>query len=277
MKNILITGASGFIGNFLIEEALQRDYDVYAAIRRSSNIKHLLDKGIKFIELDFTNTDKLYSTLASLPQFDFIIHNAGITKALRKKSYFEINFQYTKYFIEAISKSKQNISKFVYISSLSASGPGKEDISSLISINNKPEPITTYGLSKLQAEQSITKSDFPYLIIRPTAVFGPRDKDFLQLVKIIDHHIDLMIGKHEQSLSFIYVKDLSRLIFDLMESSIINETYMASDGNIYSKTAMSDLIAELMQKRIFRVYIPIIVAKMIAAISENLSRINGKA
>jgi len=216
--------------------------------------------------------------LISLPKFDFIIHNVGITKALRKNSFFEINYQYTKDFIEALSKSNQNISKFVYISSLSAGGPGNKDLSSPISIHNTSLPISNYGLSKLQAEQFIiNQSDLPYLIVRPTAVYGPRDKDFLQLFKLLNYHLDLMIGSHKQTLSFIYVKDLSMLTFDLLEPSIINKTYIASDGNAYDKTAMSNMIADIMQKRIFRVYIPIILAKMIAAISENISRINGKA
>ena len=277
MKKILITGASGFIGNFLIEEGLKRNFEVYAAIRKSSNIEHLKNKNIKFIEFDFSNKEDIHSKLSSSPEFTYIIHNAGITKSLRKKNFFEINYNYTKNFIEAISFSKQSPLKFIYISSLSAAGPGKNDCSSPISISDTSAPITNYGLSKLSSEKYITEqASFPYIIVRPTAVYGPGDKDFFNMVKLINNHIDLMIGFQKQTLSFIYVKDLSRSIYDLLESTANNKTYFASDGNIYSKTAMSNTIAEIMKKYICRIYIPIVAAKTIAAISEIISSLTGK-
>ena len=276
MKKILITGASGFIGNFLIEEGLKRNYEVYAAIRRSSKIEHLKNKPVKFIEIDFADQENLNSKMASSPEFNYIIHNAGITKSLRRKNFFEINYQFTKNFIEAISFSNRIPLKFLYVSSLSAAGPGKPDISAPISLSDASVPITNYGLSKLSSENYIAKrSDISSIIIRPTAVYGPGDKDFFNVVKLINSHIDLMIGSHKQALSFIYVKDLSRVIFDLLESPVINKTFLASDGNTYIKTAMSDIIAEIIQKKFCRVHVPIIMAKIIAAISEAISRITG--
>jgi nucleoside-diphosphate-sugar epimerase len=278
VKKILITGASGFIGNFLIEEGIKRKYEVYAAIRSSSNIEHLKNKAINFIEIDFANKEDLNSKIASAPKFNYIIHNAGITKSLRKKNFFEINYHYTKNFIEAISFSNHCPLKFLYISSLSASGPGEDDLSVPISISDISAPITNYGLSKLSSEKYIAgQQDMPYIIVRPTAVYGPGDKDFFNMVKFINHHMDLMIGSHKQALSFIYVKDLTRSIYDLLESHVSNKKYFITDGNIYNKTAMSDLIADIMKKKINRVYIPVVIAKTIAVITETLSRIKGKA
>jgi len=240
-------------------------------------VEHLQGKGIKFIDVDFSNKTQLISALDAAPEFDFIIHNAGITKALRKKTFFEVNYQYTKNLVEAISQSHQNPLRFVFISSLSAGGPGISDCSSPISIFNPSQPISNYGLSKLQAEQFISRqSALPFLIIRPTAVFGPGDKDFFNVVKLIHKHWDFMIGRHAQILSFIYVKDLSRAIFNLLEVSAINKTYIASDGKAYSKTDMSNVIAAIMQKPVHRVYVPLIMAKIIALFSEGISRVSGK-
>ena len=277
MEKILITGASGFIGNFLVEEGLKRNYEVYAAIRKSSKIEHLKNKAINFIEIDFANKEVLNAKVASMPEFKYIIHNAGITKSLKKESFSEINFQYTKNFIEAIKQTNLNPEKFLFVSSLSAAGPGKTDTSIPISISDESAPISNYGLSKLSAEKYITEiSNFPYIIVRPTAVYGPGDKDFFNMVKLINNHIDLMIGAHKQALSFIYVKDLSRSIFDLLESPVKNKTYFVSDGNCYDKTTMSDLIAEILKKKIVRFYTPIFLAKIIAVVSEAISSITGK-
>ena len=163
-------------------------------------MEHLQGKGIKFIDVDFSNKTQLISALDAAPEFDYIIHNAGITKALRKKTFFEVNYQYTKNLAEAISQSHQNPLRFVYISSLSAGGPGISDRSSPISIFHPSQPISNYGLSKLQAEQFIGRqSALPFLIIRPTAVFGPGDKDFFNVVKLIHKHWDFMIGRHGKS------------------------------------------------------------------------------
>lgn len=278
MKKILITGASGFIGNFLIEEGLKRNYEIYAAIRKSSKIEHLKNKAVKFIEIDLANKEDIQSKLSSSPEFDFVIHNAGITKSLRKKNFSEINYLFTKKIIEAILVSNKSPLKFLYVSSLSAAGPGKEDIPTPILITDTPAPISNYGSSKLSSEKYITEqTGIPYIVVRPTAVYGPGDKDFLNMVKLINKNIDLMIGSHKQALTFIYVKDLSRLIFDLLESQYSNKTYFASDGNIYDKTAMSDIIAEILIKKIHRFYIPVFLSKITAVISETISNITGKA
>ncbi|NTW31282.1 MAG: SDR family NAD(P)-dependent oxidoreductase [Bacteroidetes bacterium] len=278
MNKILITGATGFIGNFLVDEALKRNFEVYVAIRRSSKIEHIKNKGVKFIEIDFANKEDIKSKMASAREFDYIIHNAGLTKAIKNSSFFEINYQFTKNFIEAIPFSNIYPKKFIYISSLAAMGPGKADLSAPISISETPAPITNYGQSKLASEKFIIeRPELRYLIIRPTAVYGPGDKDFFNMFKLINNHIDLMIGKHKQALSFIYVKDLTRVIFDLLESSHYNKTYFASDGNAYDKTEMSDLIAQIMQKKIYRVNVPFALVKIIAALSGNISKVTGKA
>src|SRR5947207_10984211 len=128
MKKILITGASGFIGSSLIEEGLRRGYEVYAGIRKTSSRNYLSDQRIKFFELDFSDASKLEKQVKEFSdahgQFDFVIHNAGITKAKQISDYFTVNFQYTKHLVDALNESGNTPEKFVYMSSLAAIGPG---------------------------------------------------------------------------------------------------------------------------------------------------------
>ena len=128
MKKILITGASGFIGSFLVEEALNRNYEVYAGIRKSSNREYLLDSRIKFLELDFSNVDSLNKKISAAPYFDFIIHNAGLTKASKLKDYFTTNYEFTKNIIDVLISQNRVPKKFIYMSSLAAYGPGNPDL-----------------------------------------------------------------------------------------------------------------------------------------------------
>ena len=103
MPSVLITGASGFIGSFLAEEGLKRGFDVYAAVRPSSSRRYLADHRIRFVEM---NTSARKRSLPHLPscrdsgiRFDFIIHNAGITKAKKPGDFMRVNRDLTIQFI----------------------------------------------------------------------------------------------------------------------------------------------------------------------------------
>jgi UDP-glucose 4-epimerase len=200
MVKILITGASGFVGSFLVEEALKRAYSTYAGVRKTSNLRYLSDSEISFFNCDFSDKEDIKKELAKQSPFDYIIHNAGITKTCRKEDFNTVNYQYTKNLIEAIKESKNALKKFVYISSLAAQGPGKTKTNIPVSFDDKPRPKSFYGLSKLKSENYIKSAGLDYLIFRPTGVYGPREKDYLQVFKSINKH-QLYICKRPLSLN----------------------------------------------------------------------------
>lgn len=271
-KNILITGASGFIGSFLVDEAIKRNYIVYAIARKSSNTEHLKTKNISIIIIDFADINDINLKISEMPQFSYIIHNAGATKALKNKDFYNINFGNTKRLIESLKEINKIPTKFIYISSLAAFGPTQKN--KLISENSIPKPLTEYGKSKLAAEQYIIKeSGIPYIIFRPTAVYGPGDKDFLQTIKLQNAGIDIKIGKHAQILTFIYVKDLASLIFKAIESLHINKSYFATDGNLYSNTDFNNSVLRQLNKKQIHINIPIPLIKIIARVSAFMAQI----
>jgi nucleoside-diphosphate-sugar epimerase len=155
MKKVLITGASGFIGSFLVKEALDRGYEVYAGVRPTSSRQYLDDSRIKFIELHFVDTEKLIDQLLTLKQhgtqFDYVIHNAGITKAKTIHDFFTVNCRYTCNLADALVAAHCVPAKFVYISSLAAFGPRSDQTP--IRHSDIPQPITSYGRSKLDTEK----------------------------------------------------------------------------------------------------------------------------
>ena len=117
MSTILITGASGFIGSFLVEEGLKNGFTVYAGIRKSSSKSYLTDPRINFIEFDFSSQGKVEETLRDCDRkgirFDFIIHNAGLTKARQKEEFYQVNCQTTINFIEALIKTSMIQKKII--------------------------------------------------------------------------------------------------------------------------------------------------------------------
>jgi nucleoside-diphosphate-sugar epimerase len=281
LKNILITGASGFIGSFLVEEGLKRDYQVFAGIRKTSSKEYLRDPSIRFIEFDFSSVDRIFKILEECKlqnlRFDYIIHNAGLTKAQKKEDYYRVNSQNTQNFIEALALAGMIPQKFIFISSLAAYGPGNPLTFDPVKLSDIPNPIELYGKSKHEAEKYIQSlEDFPWIIVRPTGVYGPREKDYFVFFKTIDRGLETYIGSRKQVLTFIYVKDLVRLIFDILPTQVQRKSFFVSDGNEYDTTTFAAIAKKHLRKKTIKLVIPSGIVKQIAFSLEKIYGIWGK-
>ncbi len=282
MANILITGASGFIGGFLVERGLNDGHTIYAAIRESSSTKHLTDSRINIIYLNLADKKSLIQIWnkihKQIEKFDYVIHNAGATKVLNKSDFETINYQYTKNLVESLHEAKMVTNKFVFISSLAAFGPGCENTFSPIKISDTPAPITNYGKSKLKAEQFLFQQDkIPFLIFRPTGVYGARDTSYYQYFKSINRHIEIYLGSTNQMLSFIYIEDLVSLIYKALPSAIINCGYFVTDGKNYSIKQFAGISKKVLNKKTIRIVAPLFIVKTAAIISEQFAVLTKKA
>jgi nucleoside-diphosphate-sugar epimerase len=276
MKKILITGASGFIGSFLVEKALKQGCEVFAGIRSSSDLSNLRHPEIKLFTLDLFDKSRLRRSFRDNPKFDFIIHNAGVTKSLDKNEFERVNFQCTKNMIEALIETNRVPEKFVFMSSLAAIGPGDEKSMLPIKESDMPRPNSLYGKSKLKAENFIRSIEgFPYLIIRPTGVYGPREKDYLVMYKMINQHLETYIGSANQGITFIYVKDLASLIFKVLETNKIRKSYFLTDGHHYTTQVFSAIVKAELQRKTLRMVFPKGIVRPLAWLSEMLGHLTG--
>jgi len=271
MKRILITGASGFIGSFLVEEAIKDGYDVYAGVRKTSNLQYLSGLKVSKFEVDLSSKQEVIKMLLEYEKFDYIIHNAGLTKTCNKKMFDIANLKNTQNFIEALQETNRIPNKFIYISSLAAFGPSKHGTKPM-KLTDKPIPVSQYGNSKLKTEVYIKSiHDFPYLIFMPTGVYGPREKDYLVMYKSIKSGIETYIGSKKQYLSFVYVKDLSELLLKSLKSDITRESYFVSDLNNYTAVEFNDIVKKELNKKTITLVFPKLIVKFIALMSEKIS------
>lgn len=263
IKKVLITGATGFVGYHLIAQALKAGLEVHAAVRKSSDTSHLKDFDIKYVDLDYRSVSVLTAQLEE-HQYNYIIHAAGTTKAKTKAIYNQVNAEYTRNLAMAATEARINLEKFVFVSSLAALGP-LSDLSKEIHDDTEGHPVTNYGASKLLAEQYLKGiKDLPLIVIRPTAVYGPREKDIFILFKSINKGLEPYIGSFKQQLSFIYVEDLVHVILNALFSEVSGKSYNVADGKVYDRYALGNFARKVMEKKTLKFHLPIPVVGAMA-------------
>ena len=275
---ILITGASGFIGSFIVEEALKQGFETWAAIRKSSSKAFLKDERIHFIELNLSSEEQLHEQLKN-HQFDYVVHAAGVTKCLHPEDFFRINTEGTKNLVRALIALQMPLKRFVYISSLSIMGAIREEQPyQEIRESDKAQPNTAYGKSKIEAEEWLdTVKGLPYVILRPTGVYGPRERDYFMMAKSIQAHTDFAVGFKQQDITFVYVTDVVQAVFLALEKGQTGRRYFLSDGEVYQSSTFSDLIRkELGNPWWIRITAPIWLLRVITFCGEYIGHMTGK-
>lgn len=284
MKSILIVGAGGFVGGFIASEALRRGFDTYVAVRESTSRRYLSDPRLHFVVLDYDSPSAMREVLAEAsPEgkpWTYIIYNLGATKCANFNDFNRINFGYLRSFTEQIEALGLVPERFLYISSLSALGPGDEKGYTPIDSRTIPHPNTRYGLSKIKAETFLsTRPDIPWIIFRPTGIYGPHEKDYLMMIKSIDSGFDFGVGYRRQMLTFVYVDDLVEAMFQALESpNTLHRTYIISEDRAYSQAEFRKLVARKLGKRFcIPVRLPLWAAYVASVVAEKYGVLTLKA
>lgn len=279
MERILITGATGFIGSHIAEEALRLGMEVWVAVRKSSNLRYVSDERINKIELDLSSEEQMTRALSAM-NLDYVVHAAGATKALKRETFYKVNTDGTKNLVKALQATNVSVKRFVFISSLSVFGPVREvQPYSEITDADIPQPNTSYGMSKLAAELWLRQNcTLPFTILRPTGVYGPREKDYMTMVDSIRKGVDVAVGREPQDLTFVYVTDVVQAVFLAMNSEqAIGKAYFLSDGEVYSSRTFSDYIIEALgKKHVLRLRLPLLALRVACAVSDVWMHMTGK-
>jgi nucleoside-diphosphate-sugar epimerase len=246
-------------------------------VRKSSSREWLKDERIHFIELNLSSKAQLVEQLRGM-DFDYVVHAAGVTKCLNKADFHRINTEGTKNLAEALLEVKMPLKRFVFVSSLSIFGAIKEqEPYEEIRESDTPQPNTEYGRSKLEAEQFLATTTLPYIILRPTGVYGPREKDYFIMAKSIKGHSDFAVGYKRQDITFVYVKDVVQAVFLALDKGENGRQYFLSDGEVYQSTTFSDLIhEELGRPWWIRITAPVWVLRIVTFFGEYIGRMTGK-
>ena len=273
MKKVLVVGAGGFAGGFIVDEGLRRGYEIYAGVRESTSLKYLSHPDLQFVTFDFEDPESLVKTIDTVmpgeEKWDWIVYNLGATKAISFSDFSKINYDYLKAFLDALKKTNKVPSKFLLMSSLSVHGPAHEKDGKKFKETDIPAPNTKYGASKLKAEMLLQMDSIPYIIFRPTGIYGPRDKDYFLMLKTIQKGFDFSAGYKKQMLTFIYVEDLARAIYDALEKAPTGQTYLISEEKSYSQKEFRKIAAKALGKKsVLSLPLPLWAVKAVSGVAE---------
>jgi dihydroflavonol-4-reductase len=270
----LVTGATGFIGSHLAGTLLAKGYSVACVVRQTSDLTELKNLNVAFVEGDITDRESL---VTAVRQADIIFHLGGITKAKSESAYFKINADGSRILYEVCLEHNPQVQKIVHVSSLAAAGPA--DPEKPRTESDPADPLTFYGKSKWEGEKYAMEygKKLPITIIRPPAVYGPREKDIFFYFQLIGWHIMPRLGLGNKYLSLIYVDDLVDAILLAAESPQSNgQTYYVDDGRIYTWQDLSAAIRSAMQTWTVPIVVPEFVIIVIAYLAEFLSLFSKK-
>lgn len=271
----LVTGANGFVGSHLVAQLLGKGYQVRCLVRKTSNLRWL--SGLE-VEYAYGSITDKRSLLDPVKEVDYIFHCAGLTKARSREEYFKANAEGTENLLEVCLEDNPKIKRLVHISSQAAVGPG--DDKQPLNEAAPCRPLTYYGESKLEGERIVLEhaSQLPVTVIRPPAVYGPKDSDMLGFFKVANKGFRISFGKRESFLSLCYIKDLiDGIILAAENPKSIGQIYFVADDKVYSWSEAFKIISKILNKRTIPLKIPKSVAMFLAFISENFSKITGSA
>jgi nucleoside-diphosphate-sugar epimerase len=267
-EKIFLTGGTGFVGSHVAERLTELGKEYVCAIRpERAGLSWIEPLSPPTVRVDLTDRAGLRTALSDI---DTVIHVAGVTKASRRDEYKTGNVDTTDALISAACDA--GVKRFCFVSSLTAVGPNPDGIP--LVENASCHPITTYGMSKREAEIRVlaAKNDIEVTILRPPAVYGPRDKDVLEFFLWASRGLKPLLGRTRPRLSIIHVQDLARAIVEAASHPrTAGETYFVTDPVQYSYGDIFDFLSEAAQKRLRNLYIPVPLLHLSAWLSEMVS------
>ena len=270
---ILITGASGFIGDYIITE-LKKKHKLACLVLPNEKLRN--PDGIEIFVGDITKPDTLKEACA-WP--DIVLHVAGLNQAHEVENYYRVNEKGTKNMVDVLAKENPGLKLFVLFSSLSVAGP-MESLEVPINESQEPSPIDHYGKSKLYGEKTLENAPFKYVILRLPSVYGGGSVEFIILMRLMKkQRIKPRMGSKGNYFSMIYVEDLAQVVAKLIlnRSKLKhNVFYLAGKAGGHHTDEINTSISQLMPHKVFSFQVPIFLLKLIGFCTAVVSKITGK-
>jgi len=273
-SEVLVTGATGFVGGNLVEALLKKGYSVACLARSTSDTRYLRNMPVRLIAGDLENSAKWKDAIGGI---ETVFHCAALIKAANREEFFRANQLGTRRLLEALSEGNPSLRHFIHLSSLAAAGPSSPDRRLLET--DKPNPISWYGESKLESEHEVLKytDSFRVAILRPSTVYGPRDRGTLLLFRMVKMGCLCTPGRFRRRFSLIHVNDLTDAIIRAAETDIPSgEVFFVSRPESHTWDEVGRAIAEAFGKKYRRIAFPAAIARTAGSAGDLWSFLTGR-
>jgi dihydroflavonol-4-reductase len=267
----LVTGGTGFVGAHLIDRLLTSGHDVTALVRSPARAAGLEERGVRLVRGDLANEPAIREAVRGQ---DVVYHAAALVAAIDEAEFFLSNRDGTANVVRAMEQLAP-YARLIHVSSLAAAGPAARGVPRTAA--DPEQPITMYGRSKHAAEQVVRGSHLPWIIARPPAVYGPRDRDnFLQVFKLVRSGFAPIFGDGGQELSMVYAPDLARAL-ELLGSTpgIEGRAYFTNHPEVITTRDLVRSIGTLMGRDVRIIPIPRPAARLLLGAAGQVAAVTG--
>jgi nucleoside-diphosphate-sugar epimerase len=265
VSDLILTGATGFVGSHLVEALARRGRKARAVVRSTSDTRHLERHGITPVVADLGDVEGLRRAIGD---GDTVLHLAAATRALTAAEFHRVNAEGTARLIDAMAVDGGE-RRLVYLSSLAAVGPAR---AAPVTADTEPRPLTAYGRSKLAGERAaLEHGGVAAAVLRPPAVYGPRDRDLLPFFRFARWGLAPTAGPPDRPVQLVYAPDLAEAIVAAAESDATGVFHVA-EPRAYPWTQVLELVAEAVGRRTTRLQVPGALVRAAAAVSEMVAR-----
>ncbi len=265
----VVTGATGFVGSHLVDALVEEGWRVRCLARPSSSLRWLPRERIELARAGLDEPAPLREALADAR---VVFHLAGLTSAVSRAAYVRVNVEGTRALLTAMSERAPR-ALLVFCSSLAAAGPSPHGRP--LTESDPPRPIGHYGRSKLVAEGFVQASGLDHVILRPPAIYGPRDPDILAVFRLAARGLALRTAPAEQRLSLVHVRDLAHGFLDAAELGAGKGVFYLSDGAIHSWAEVVEAIGTAVGRRPRAIPVPPPLAQAAAHAARLVARATG--
>jgi len=273
--SVLVTGGTGFIGSHLVEALLARGEKVRCLVRSKRKPRWLGAMAVELVEGDCARPETLRAAVEGV---EYVIHGAGCTFAPTEAAFFEVNAGGTRNLLDACLAA-DTVERFVLLSSQAAAGPGSRERP--VRETDSPRPLSAYGRSKLEAERAcLGEVDrLSVRILRPSAVYGPRDAGFLPLFRLVKRGFLLELGRGEREISLCSVNDLVACVVQATYNGHLDSgsVYFVADSEPYSWGTVERQLCAALGVSARRIIVPGMVLRMAGVVGQVYGAVTGQA
>jgi len=271
-QRALVTGGHGFLGSHLVDLLLERGFLVRCLLRPARPESSLGGRAVEVVRGDLRAKEGLADAVRGM---DIVFHVAGLIAARSPAEFHAVNARGTELLAAAVKAHAPECRRFVLVSSQAAAGPSRDGRP--VTEDLPPHPLTHYGKSKLAGELALKESGIPFTIVRPPAIYGPRDMALRPFFGLAARGLAPGLEGRGRRFNLLHARDVARGIVLASEAEgARGRVYFLSDGQGYGYPDIARSMGKAFGRATRRIPLPDFVLDLVAALSDEAAGLLGR-